>query len=191
MALPHRLNAVAYNPVDGRVYGVDDNLDLRSVNPKTGAGGIVAGGDPPGDKIMTVEFDGAGGLWGVTINGALVTKGTSLSGPWSTVAEQAGPGIVSVAFDAGGVMWGTSHSGAVLKKTTHELSSPWVVVLGTGSGVYGIHIDRVSGWFYGVSSNNWQLYGSPDLTRVPWTAAPIDSGNTIVQDVAVMPLPRG
>lgn len=173
---------LAYNPGDGKLYGVDENLALLSAVPGQ-AWAHVPNGTPSGDQISSVAFDGAGNMWGITINNFLVSKGKDPTSPWTGGTSTAvGNNIYNIDFDANGAMWGVARgSGAVFKKA--NASSPWVAVPNTGPATYNIHIDRKTGYFYGVGGP-WQVYSSPNLATTPFTAGPV-SNSVLVQDIAV------
>jgi hypothetical protein len=174
---------VAFNPADKRLYGVDENLTLQSAVPGQ-AWAPVPNGDPSGDRLSSVAFDAAGAMWGVTINGALVTKGKNPAGPWTVTAPAIGGNIFNIAFDAAGAMWGVARqAGLVFTKTSP--SAAWTAVTAAGAvDMYNIHTDHQTGTFYGVGGP-WQVYTSPNLAKTPWTAATVSSDSALVQDVAV------
>lgn len=177
-----RTSSLAFNPADGRLYGVDPSLNLLSAVPGQDWA-PVPNGVPPEDRLASVEFDGAGRLWGITTGNRLVTKGGDPSSAWGLVVAPMGSNVYAFAFDAGGAMWGVARgSGATFRKDAP--TAPWVPVPGAGRGLYNVHIDRTTGAFYGIGGP-WQLYTSPDLATSPWAA--VAGPNLGIQDIAVSP----
>jgi hypothetical protein len=183
------VNIISFNAADGMLYGLDSNLALRGTKPGPHMTWALVPNQLSGDSLAGITFDHTGALWGVSINGILYTKGTNLAGPWTTVATLT-TDVRAIAFDNSGALWGISTQGVnnlVYRQAPHDFAGPWVAVphAGTSTVPFNIHIDPVTGYFYGAGTpSSWSLVSSPNLATTPWSIVSV-TNPTLVQDVAV------